>query len=159
MRPASGAKSEIAPLDNRSHCRLTAYSIPVSRRTPCAPKYHDRVAISPRVIGSPVVFPSAPSTALRRAASGIVTGVSESFVAVASAFPATAMLAKAASSARTNRGLQWANLAIAHSPLRLGRRLAMRWRFRFSVKTASAGPRAPRSLENLVTPSGRPPPV
>ena len=43
-----------------------------------------------------------------------------------------------------------------HSPLRLGRKLATRWRFRFRVRTASAGPRAPRSLENLVTPSATP---
>ena len=158
VRSASGAKSEIAPRSKTSHCRLTAYSIPVRSRTPLVSKRHDRVAISPRLIGSPAVLSNATSTALRRAASGIVTGVSESSVSVASAFPATAMLAKAASSARTKRSLQRANLsiAIAHSPLRLGRRLATRWRFRFSVKTASAGPRAPRSLENLATPRGRP---
>lgn len=81
--------------------------MPVSWRAPIVSKRPDRVAISPRVIGSPAVLPSATSTALRRAVSGISTDVSELFVSLAlgagSAAPATGMPAKAASSVRTHR--------------------------------------------------------
>ena len=169
---ASGDRSEIAPFVELSHDRLTACSIPVSCRTPLPVPSDRKAAISPRVIGAPAALSSASSTALRRAVSGMSTSVSESSASPAlgrenAGSAATGALETPANKAQAASAMEAPRLAarqplptrfaIAHSPLRLGRKFATRWRFRSRVRTASAGPWRPRALENLLTPSTRPP--
>ena len=108
VMPVSGDKSSMPPLVKPSPDRLIAYSIPSSCRTPRWVRLR-KFSISPRVIRSPGSLPSAASTALRRATSGISTDASESSVSLALGTGSTGstatmgVLTKAANSARTRR--------------------------------------------------------